>query len=612
MKICAFIGDMYRDYSASIIRSLDAYAREKGHRLDIFGTCSVPSNNPLHVIGYKSIFSVPSIHEYDGIILCYDTIDQGGLGKGLMEDLLSDTDAPPVICIRSEITGFFNVVPDNRKIMHDIAEYVISKCKTGDIGFVTGRDDLIDSAERRAGFEDAMREKGYEVTEDLIFHGNYWINQGPETADFFIREDGSLPEAIICSNDYEAVTLIDELIQRGYSIPDDTMISGVDNIVEAGDHIPSLSTIEISEEALVNGAVEIMEKIFAKESAELYVTVSGNIIQRESTGDEDEGRDVFKALRDLKLSKANSIDAMREYVIISALFDSALTREAAIQITLENLRDVPSVKDCYLCRYRENDRMLSGYFVNKGDICTPSVGFTNCKLLPDGFKDDYTGSLIYLPIAYRNEAYGYAVLVVDTTEPDFINEKVEYIFMQAGQIVNRLELYQKYFGIADIVSVYTKDPLTGLLNRRGFEQNISKMFDKDRNKLYDLAVVSIDMDGLKYINDTFGHNSGDEAIKQIAKCVYNALKSEEFVARMGGDEFEAVLIMSDVGRIGQFIRSVRNNIKEVNKTGKYPYELSASIGTCELTAWSDLVECMSKADKAMYLEKKAKKKNRKD
>ena len=81
---------------------------------------------------------------------------------------------------------------------------------------------------------------------------------------------------------------------------------------------------------------------------------------------------------------------------------------------------------------------------------------------------------------------------------------------------------------------------------------------------------------------------------------------------MGGDEFVAVLILTDVGRIGQFIRSVRNNLKEINEKGKYKFELSASIGTSELTDWKDLLECMSQADKAMYLEKKAKKKNRKD
>ena len=119
------------------------------------------------------------------------------------------------------------------------------------------------------------------------------------------------------------------------------------------------------------------------------------------------------------------------------------------------------------------------------------------------------------------------------------------------------------------------------------------------------------MDSLKYINDTFGHASGDEAIKEVSKCIYNSLNSKEFVARMGGDEFVAVLILSDVGRIGQFIRSVRKNLKEINEKKNYPFELSASIGTSELTEWNNLLECMSQADKAMYLEKKAKKKNRK-
>ncbi len=612
MKICAFIGDMYRDYSASIIRSIDAYAKEKGHRVDVFGNCSIPTKNPLQVIGYKSILSLPPLHEYDGIILCADTIDQAGLSKELIEELLTDPDVPPIVCIRAEINGFFNVVPDNRAIMHEVAKYVIAKCKTGDIGFVTGRDNLVDSAERRAGFEDAMHEAGYEVTEDKIFHGNYWINQGPETAEFFIKEDGTLPEAIICSNDYEAVALIDELIQRGYSVPGDTMISGIDNIAEAADHIPSLTTIEISEETLADAAMDLLEKIYAKENTDLYVNVPGTIVVRESTGDSDAGRDVYQVLRDLKLNKANSIESMREYVLLSSDFEDCLTRESLVKATLKNLKKVSSVKECYLCRYCENDKLMSGYLDSEGKINDEAVSFSKDLLLPEGFLTDVKGTVIFLPIANKNVVYGYSVLLVDTAEPEFINEKIEFIFMQVGQVINKLDLYQKYFGIADIMDLYTKDSLTGLLNRRGFEKKITELFDKQGNKLYDLAVVSIDMDGLKYINDTFGHSSGDESIKQISKCIYNALNPKEFVARMGGDEFAAILILSDIGRIGQFIRSVRNNIKDANAKGKYPYELSASIGTCELNSWNELVECMGNADKAMYLEKKAKKKNRKE
>ncbi|MBQ4217802.1 MAG: diguanylate cyclase, partial [Clostridiales bacterium] len=539
-----------------------------------------------------------------------DTINHTGMGKELVDELLSDPESPPVVCIRAEINGFYNVVPDNRKMMRDIAAYVISKCGSGDIGFVTGRDDLVDSAERRAGFEDAMHEAGYETSEDMVFHGNYWIDKGPQMADHFTKEDGTLPAAIICSNDYMAIGLIDELIARGFSIPEDCLVSGVDNLTESADHIPSITTIEISDKELAYSAMELLEKIHAKANPDICVTVAGNIVPRESTGDQDPNSDVFKVIRDLKLSKHDSIEALRQFALITTTFDAALTREECIQVSLENLRELPSVQDCYLCSYRENNRELIGYFKDKGSISIMSEPFPNTELLPEGYLSDESGSHVFLPLSYMNMAYGYAVLRVEMTEHFFINEKMEFIFLQIGQLINKLELNQKLFGIADIMDLYIKDPLTGMLNRRGFETKLSKFFDKKGHKLNDVAIASIDMDELKYINDTFGHNAGDEAIRSLARCVDNALNPGEFVARMGGDEFAAIIILGEVGRVGQFIRTVRDNIRKINESGANPYELGASIGTCELTEWSDLIECMNKADKAMYLEKRAKKKHR--
>lgn len=610
MRYCLFIGDMYREYSLRIIRNLDDYAIKNGHRIDVFGVCSLPSTNPLHVIGFKSILSLAPIHEYDGIILCYDTLIHEGMAKELVEQLVNDEDAPPVVCIRAEISGLYNVIPDNRNLMHEVAQYVISKCKTDNIGFVTGRDDLIDSAERRAGFEDAMHEAGLEIREEMIFHGDYWIDQGPQMADFFIKEDGTLPEAIICSNDYEAIALSDELIKRGYKIPDDVMISGVDNASDSADHVPSLTTTAIPEEALVKAAMEVFEKIEAKESPEIYISVPAKLIPRESTGDPFERDDVYKILHDLKSFETSSMDFMREFVVMSMLFEGALTTDAVIKVALEKFKEVDSVKSCYFCRYCENDRSLVGHYKEKGENNVENVSFPNESLLPEGFEKDGIGSFIFLPISYKNEVYGYACLDADTAQDFFINFKIEYLLSQIGQSINRLELYSKLFGISDVISLYIKDPMTGMLNRRGFEKRISEMFGEDGKSLQNLAIVSIDMDLLKYINDNFGHNNGDEAIKEIGRCVDRALKAGEFVARMGGDEFAAVLILSDVGRLGQFIRNVRSNIKEINDSGKYPFELSASIGTCGLTTWNELMDCMNKADKAMYLEKKAKKRNR--
>ena len=607
MKICAFIGDMYRDYSTAIILALQKKATERGHKINIFGNCSVPNENPLHAEGLKSILTLPHLDRYDGIILCSDTLNHAGLSKELIDNLISTKNLPPVVSIRSDETGFYNVVPDNRKIMHDVAEHVISKIKDNDIGFVTGRDDLADSAERLAGFVDAMKEAGLEVRKDLIFHGNYWIDQGPMQADFFERPDHTLPKAIICSNDYMALALMDELIYRGYSIPADTMITGIDNFETSEVHIPSLTTSDIAEDTLANTAIDTLERIVSGEDVDFYVSVPGRLIPRESTDEAMADRDIYEGYRELAFVKKTNTDRTRSFILLNTDYEDALSDDKCVSITLNSLKELRQFKSVFLCEFKENDRELVGYFEDNGDCIVKNIAFPSTELLPQEYLQRDYNVRLYLPIHYKNEVYGYCICELDPDAESFIDERLEFILVLFSQSLNRMQLYRRIFEVEDIMDLYVKDALTGLYNRRGFERDISALFENGVTKKYPLAVASIDMDGLKYINDTFGHSAGDSAIKAISECVTKALNPDEFAARMGGDEFEAVLILNSPGRVGQFIRTLRNLIKEANNESDADYPLSASIGTCEVREWSMLLECMNKADKAMYLEKKAKK-----
>lgn len=607
MKICAFIGDMYRDYSSAIILALQEKAAERGHKINIFGNCSVPNENPLHATGLKSILTLPHLERYDGIILCSDTLNHAGLSKELIDNLISTKNLPPVVNIRSDETGFYNVVPDNRKIMHDVAEHVIGKLKTDDIGFVTGRDDLADSAERLAGFVDAMQEAGLKVRKDLIFHGNYWIDQGPMQADFFIREDGTLPKAIICSNDYMALALMDELIYRGYSIPGDTMITGIDNFETSEVHIPSLTTSDIAEDVLAYTAIDTLEKIVAGEDVDYYISVPGRLIPRESTDEAMANRDIYEGYRELAFVKKTNTDRTRSFILLNTDYEDALSLEKCVQLTLDSLKELRQFKSVFLCEFKENNRELVGYFADNGECNVCNTEFPNTELLPAEYLQREYAIRLYLPIHYKNEVYGYCVCELDPEADSFIDERLEFILVLFSQSINRMQLYNRIFEAEDIMDLYVKDALTGLYNRRGFERDISALFENGINKKYKIAVASIDMDGLKYINDTFGHSAGDTAIKAISECVTKALKDNEFAARMGGDEFEAVLIIDNPGRVGQFLRTLRSAIKDANAKSNADYPLSASVGTCEVEEWSMLLECMNKADKAMYLEKKAKK-----
>ena len=357
-------------------------------------------------------------------------------------------------------------------------------------------------------------------------------------------------------------------------------------------------------------AIEVLEDVIAGKKPDLNIYVPGTLILRESTNDLFVERDIFSELLDLTATISINTENMREYVVIGDLFEGALTKDAGKEITLEQFKTIESMKSCYICRYREENRELVGYFTNRGKNKLCSISYSDEKVFPDGFEDDKRGMRVHFPLAYKNEVYGYLVAVFNTDMPNFINFKVEYLLMQVAANMNKLELYEKLFGISDVMTLYITDPLTETLNRRGFEKKISEKFDKDGKMIKQIAVVSIDMDDLKIINDTYGHNAGDDAIKETAQCIDESLNKGEFVARMGGDEFEAVLVISEPGRVGKFIRNVRNNIRQVNLSGKYPFELSASIGTCEVQDWHGVGESMKKADKAMYLEKKAKKKGR--
>ena len=379
MKICAFIGDMYRDYSSELILAIQKCAIERGHRVDVFGNCSVPSENPLHAEGLKKILSLPNYSDYDGIILCSDTLHHAGLNYELLEKLTSATDLPPVVSVRAEESGFYAVIPDNRQIMYEISKYVIGKVGCDDIGFITGRDDLRESHERLAGFEDAMEEAGYKIRKDMVFHGNYWTNQGPETADFFIREDGTLPKAIICSNDYMAIALVDELLLRGFSVPRDTLITGVDNLDASSAHIPSITTSEIPETVLGRTAIEYLERINAGEDVDIYTTVPGKLIYRESTGDEMSARDIDEMNRRLDAIQRNYYDKTRAFVLLSSDYEDVLSYDVCVNYTLEQMHGYGLFSRILLCKYCENDRQMVG-FCSDGRISRTNIDFPSCRL----------------------------------------------------------------------------------------------------------------------------------------------------------------------------------------------------------------------------------------
>ncbi|MBW7471457.1 diguanylate cyclase [Marinobacter sp. M216] len=147
------------------------------------------------------------------------------------------------------------------------------------------------------------------------------------------------------------------------------------------------------------------------------------------------------------------------------------------------------------------------------------------------------------------------------------------------------------------------DALTGLPNRVLFADRLQQAMAQARRQDYRLAVVYIDLDEFKPINDAFGHQAGDRLLVQVAERMRLALREEDTLARLGGDEFAALVInMSDEGNLEGLLSRILSAVSEPVWVSGHRVEVSASIGYTLFPQYPDLDgdQLLRQADQAMY------------
>jgi diguanylate cyclase (GGDEF)-like protein len=98
---------------------------------------------------------------------------------------------------------------------------------------------------------------------------------------------------------------------------------------------------------------------------------------------------------------------------------------------------------------------------------------------------------------------------------------------------------------SELESIARTDPLTGLSNRRGIQEDVARAFARTRRRSEPIAVLMIDLDHFKQVNDQFGHEAGDQVLVAVAECMRDALRVEDVYGRVGGDEFVVVMAEAD-------------------------------------------------------------------
>jgi diguanylate cyclase (GGDEF)-like protein len=203
-------------------------------------------------------------------------------------------------------------------------------------------------------------------------------------------------------------------------------------------------------------------------------------------------------------------------------------------------------------------------------------------------------------LAYSREGINYALTgdpvniqlhwaVLPGSEADFGRVLVSIEDITARKTA---EDYLKYLG--------THDVLTGLYNRAYFEEELIRL---GRGRRFPISVIVADLDGLKAVNDARGHAEGDKLIRRAAEVLQAAVRAEDVVARVGGDEFTILLPTTDDAAAQQALERIRQLVELNNKYYRQP-RLSISLGTATGAAGAVMAEVLREADDGMYAEKR--------
>ncbi len=170
----------------------------------------------------------------------------------------------------------------------------------------------------------------------------------------------------------------------------------------------------------------------------------------------------------------------------------------------------------------------------------------------------------------------------------FIETVFKVKFLLSGAIVSSCVVYYTYL----YVQVYKTDPLTKVYDRTSFNKDVEKKMYKS------MEIINVDLDNLKYINDTDGHSAGDEALCTLANILITVSNNGYRVYRVGGDEFYVIGIDKSHASTKVFISNARNELKKAG--------LTASFGSAHYNPGNDFSDCCIEADKNMYENKKSK------
>ncbi len=619
------------EYQQSILKGIHRYAAQHHVNIAHFVAFGGILANPKYDQGEYNIFELPNFSMFDGVILLSNTFP-ADLAEALYERIRAA--GVPAVSIDRELGDLYHIGIRNAEAMEQITRHLIEKHGVKRLNYVSGPDTNTESMERFAAFRKVLTEYDIELEPERIYHGTFRAKDGRRAVEAFLQSGLPFPEAIVCANDAMAVSAVLTLEENGIRCPEDVLVSGFDNISNARNFSPAMTTVE--RPLMQSGALacEIIIRRISGEEPERVRELSAVPIFSESCGCEEQDPEditVYKK-RTYQLQESVRRDISRHDQMACALVECYSFSEYILALQEFVLKT--KCEEFYLClndnwhmkQIQQEDgytgelppdsytvrgyskRMLMPLAYYDGEFHSEEESFVSDRILPRLKTDsEKTRRMFFVPLHFRERCLGFFCIV----NSEFPMDSALFHSWSIN-ISNSLENFRKILCLDEIVQeldkLYAIDSLTAIYNRNGFKRSAQTLFDECVTEHRQVMVMFADMDGLKFINDNYGHKAGDHAIRSIAAILQESCVHGEIACRFGGDEFFIFGADYTEADAEKLRARIQKGLDICNRNSGRPYQLSVSIGACITVPPKDssIFQLITVADNKMYEEKKKK------
>lgn len=618
-KILLIISASNFERQKNTVRAVHQMLKEiGGYALYVFTSYGIYTSDALHMMGSASIYSLLNKMYFDGCIL------EGNIGNMEFMSYYAEELKKrriPFVTLNTQVGDAPFLVLDSYDAGCQLMEHLICDhhCTKINALMDKGMDVIVEQALK--AYCDTLNKYKIPVKESrILFKGISTLNGRAAYQDF--EERGVMDaDAVLCVHDVHAIGLCMELQARGRRVPEDILLCSLNRSTNSIVFRPDITGADRRDEELARQACILLHDMIQGKKIATDNRIEGRVYRGRSCGCKNEQVDEFEErYQDLivaKIEAGNQISRMMQY-------NDTLEKVNSLDELGSNIYSMLRGINCSEFIFCLNQRDLK-YIMNEGEEIRPEDGeafdrtmtaitgitwrtgriqnetFPLERLLP---IDTEEGDIfIFLPIHHRERVYGYIAVINEYLPIDLYNFRICYESIGSSiENLHRQMILKR--SIHELDELHMRDALTGLYNRFAL-----KRFQDRYTKSGLYSVVMMDMDGLKIINDTFGHLSGNHAICITADVIRESVKKDDLIVRFGGDEYMVLSRCTEKSYWEEQRAEVNRTLIKYVEQQKLPYKLGVSIGYAIYDRECDtsFEDCCSRADKEMYEEKKRRK-----